>query len=214
MSIDSSGAFATALGAGPRDPYNLALDYSPADYDVTQAFKAAIIYDLPTMSNGPAAVRGLVNGWQINTIITAQTGFPFTCRSGVDDSLTSTGNDTCDQIGNAARPAGANPLQEWFNTAAFTKNAIGTYGSAGRNDMRRPDVVNVNLSLFRNFKVTERLRAEFRAEAFNALNHPNFDLFFISNSYTNSETLGSPTFGQITHAQDPRLMQLAFKLKF
>ncbi len=216
MSIDSSGAFATALGAGPRDPYNLALDYSPADYDVTQAFKAAVIYELPAMHAGPAAVRGgsRVNGWQINTMITAQTGLPFTCRSGVDDSMTSTGNDTCDQIGNAARPAGANPLQEWFNTAAFTKNAVGTFGNAGRNDMRRPDVVNVNLSLFRHFRITEKLQAEFRAEAFNALNHPNFDLFFITNSYTNSETIGSPTFGQITHAQDPRLMQLALKLKF
>jgi hypothetical protein len=80
--------------------------------------------------------------------------------------------------------------------------------------MRRPGVVNVNLSLFRRFRITERLEAELRAEAFNALNHPNFDLFFISNSYTNSESLSSPTFGQITHAQDPRLMQMAFKLRF
>jgi hypothetical protein len=113
-----------------------------------------------------------------------------------------------------ARPAGAGPLQQWFNTSAFTRNAIGTFGTAGRNDLRRPGVVNVNLSLFRHFRITERLQADLRAEAFNALNHPNFDLFFISNSYTNSETVGSPTFGRITHAQDPRLMQLAFKLRF
>jgi hypothetical protein len=215
MSIDSSGAFATALGAGPRDPYNLGLDYSPADYDVTHAFKAAVIYDLPSMRNGPATLRGVVNGWQLNTMLTAQTGFPFTCRSGVDNSETGTGNDTCDQVNSdTSRPAGANFLNEWFNTAAFTTNRIGTFGSAGRNDMRRPGVVNVNLSLFRHFRITEKLQAEFRVEAFNALNHPNFDLFYITNSYTNSETVGSPNFGKITHAGDPRLYQLALKLRF
>jgi hypothetical protein len=215
MSIDSSGAFGTALGAGPRDPFNLSLDYSPADYDVAQQLKAALIYDLPAVHMGPAAVRRVVNGWQINSIVTARSGFPFTCRSGVDNSLTGVGNDTCDQIDpNSGRPAGANFLRTWFNTAAFTRNAIGTFGSAGRNDLRRPGMVNVNLSLFRRFKITEKLGAEFRAEAFNALNHTNFDLFYITNSYTNSENLTSPTFGQITHAQDPRLMQLALKLRF
>ena len=133
----------------------------------------------------------------------------------MDNSFTGTGNDTCDQINpNASRPAGTNFMQQWFNTAAFTRNAIGTYGSAGRNDMRRPGVVNLNLSLFRVFKINEGVKVDLRAEAFNALNHPNFDLFFISNSYTNSETLGSPAFGKITHAQDPRLMQVALKLRF
>ena len=109
---------------------------------------------------------------------------------------------------------GANPLLEWFNTAAFATNAIGTYGSAGRNDLRRPGVFNVNLSLLRHFQITEKLRAEFRVEAFNTFNHPNFDLFFISNSYTNSENRTSPTFGQITSAQDPRRTQLALKFLF
>ena len=84
----------------------------------------------------------------------------------------------------------------------------------GRNDMRRPGFYNVNASLFRRFRLTERWRAELRAEAFNALNHPNFDLFFITNSYTNNENFTSPNFGQITHASDPRLMQIALKLRF
>ena len=89
-----------------------------------------------------------------------------------------------------------------------------TFGSAGRNDMRRPGSFNADLSLFRHFRVTEKWQAELRAEAFNALNHPNLDLFFITNSYTNNETVTSPTFGQLIHASDPRLMQLALKLKF
>jgi hypothetical protein len=215
MGIDSSGAFATALAAGPRDPFNLTLDYSPADYDITQQFNLTVIYDIPSLRAGPAALRHVVNGWQVNTIANARTGFPVTCRSGVDNSLTSTGNDTCDVIDpNTARPAGANPMTEWFNTAAFGPNKIGTFGNAGRNDLRRPGAFNVNLSLFRHFRLSERLGAELRVESFNAFNHANFDLFYISNSYTNSENRTSPTFGQVTSASDPRLMQVALKLRF
>jgi hypothetical protein len=105
-------------------------------------------------------------------------------------------------------------MKQWFNTAAFTTNAVGTFGTAGRNDMRRPGFFNVDLSLFRHFRITERWQAEIRAEAFNALNHPNFDLFFITNAYTNLTRVTDTTFGQITHASDARLMQLAMKLKF
>ena len=215
MGIDSSGAFGTALSTSPRDPYNLKLDYAPADYDLTQAFKAAVIYDLPKARFGLAAWRAAVNGWQVNSMITARTGFPITCRSGVDNSMTGIGNDTCDQINtNSARPAGANSMKQWFNTAAFTTNAVGTFGNAGRNDLRRPGFYNANVSVFRHFPLGERLQAEFRAEAFNALNHPNFDLLFITNSYTNNSTVTGASFGQIQHASDPRLVQLALKLRF
>lgn len=215
MSVDSSGAFGTALGASPRNPWDLSIDYSVADYDITHHLKATAIYDLPTVRLGPAAIRRVVNGWQVNAIVTARAGRPFTCRSGVDNSMSGIGNDTCDQItARSARPDGADFMTMWFNTAAFTTNAIGTYGNAGRNSLRRPGAYNMNLSLFRHFKLAERLRAEFRAEAFNALNHANFDLFYISNSYTNSADRTSPNFGKITHAGDARIMQLALKLRF
>jgi hypothetical protein len=215
MGIDSSGAFGTALSSSPRDPYNLNLDYAPADYDLTHALKVSLIYDLPAVRVGPAGFRQVVNGWQVNSMITARTGFPFTCKSGVDRSMTGINNDDCDQIDtNSARPAGANFMKQWFNTAAFAQNAVGTFGNAGRNDLRRPGLYNVNLSLFRHFRMTERWSAEFRAEAFNAFNHPGWDLFFITNSYTDNQNLTSPNFGQIIHAQDPRLLQMAMKVRF
>jgi hypothetical protein len=215
MGIDSAGAFGTALASSPRDTYNLKLDYAPADYDLTHAFKAAVIYDLPHARVGPPAFRGVVNGWQVNSTMMVRSGFPITCRSGVDNSFTGIGNDTCDQIDpHSARPAGADPMTKWFNTAAFTTNAVGTFGNSGRNNLRRPGFYNVNLSVFRRFRVTEKLQAEFRAEAFNALNHANLDLLFITNSYTNNTTVTGGGFGKIAHASDPRLMQLALKLKF
>lgn len=215
MDIDSDGTFGTALAQGERNPLNLSMDYAPSDYDATHQVKIAALYDPPMLHSGPAALRGLVNGWQINAMIVGHTGFPFTCRSGVDNSLSGIGNDNCDQItANSARPAGANSFQEWFNTAAFKTNAIGTYGDAGRNDLRRPGLINTNASLFRRFDLTEKLKAELRVEAFNALNHPNLNLFYSPGAYISTEVLTSPTFGQITYAQDPRLMQVAVKLRF
>ena len=215
MGIDSSGAFGTALSTSPRDPYNFRLDYGPADYDMTHNFKGAVIYDLPHVTSGSSALRGVANGWQVNAMVTVRSGFPLTCRSGLDNSMTGINNDDCDQTNpHSARPAGANFMTEWFNTAAFTTNTVGTFGSAGRNDLRRPGFSNANLSLFRHFRLTEKWQAEFRAEAFNALNHPNFDLLFITNSYTNNTTVTGAGFGKISHASDPRVMQLAVKLRF
>jgi hypothetical protein len=148
-------------------------------------------------------------------MIVANSGFPFSCRSGVDNSLTGIGNDNCDQINpSSARPAGFTKFQKWFNTAAFAPNAIGTYGTAGRNDMRRPALLNTNASLFRRFRLAEGLQLEFRAEAFNALNHPNFQVINTPGAYTSTLVRTSPTFGQITYAQDPRLLQMALKLRF
>jgi hypothetical protein len=215
MDIDSSGTFGTALQQGPRDAFNLRGDYAPADSDATHQFRTAVIYDLPKLRGGSAALRALANGWQANGMIVARTGFPVTCRSGVDNSLSAIGNDNCDQISaNTTRPAGANPLQMWFNTAAFTVNAIGTYGNAGRNSLRRPGMFNSNASLFRRFRLTEKLQTEFRVEAFNLLNHASFRLFYNPGAYISTITRTSPTFGQVTYADDPRLIQLALKLRF
>ena len=211
--LDSSGLFGTALSSSPSNPFNLAGGYAPSDYDATHQLKIAALYDISHLRSGPAALRGIVNGWQFNTMVVAHTGFPFTCRSGVNNSLSGVGNDSCDQISpNSARPAGTNPLLQWFNTAAFTTNDRYIW-RCGRNDMRRPGLFNVNASLFRHFDISEGCKLELRGEAFNALNHPFLYLFYGGGAYGSVETLG-PTFGQITYAGDPRLMQVALKLRF
>jgi hypothetical protein len=215
LDVNSAGLLGGSLGEAPRNPYNVNLDKGPADFDNTHNFKGTILYDLPKLSNGSRAARALANGWQINSIVSARTGFPFTCRSGVDNSLSGVGNDTCDQVlANAARPSGADPLAEWFNTAAFTTNAPGTFGQTGRGILRRPGAVTLDASLFKRIPITERFLAELRIEAFNALNHPTFDLFNNTGGYSDSQTVNSATFGRIVKASDPRLVQLAFKLRF
>ena len=204
-----------ALGQAPRDPNNADLDKGPADFDATHSFKAMVLYDVPGFRGAKGFVRALLNGWQLNGIGLARTGFPFTCRSGVDNSYSGISADTCDQVlPSVARPAGANPMKEWFNTAAFTVNAIGTFGNEGRNTLRRPGVFTIDLAALKRFQVTEHLLAELRLEAFNSLNHANFLLWSTPGTYTAQETVSSATFGQITAAQDPRLMQVSMKLRF
>ncbi len=215
LDITSSGAQGVSTNVGLRDPFNLNLDKGPADFDLTQQFKLMLVYDLPKLTTGSRALQAMANGWQVNAISVARTGLPFTCRSGVDNSLSGVNLDHCTQVlANTARPAGVDRVQEWFNTAAFTTNAIGTFGTAGRNSMRRPGAFNANLSVFRIFPIRERVKLEFRAEMFNLFNHPNLDLFTSAGGYVNYQVVTSPTFGQITSASDPRLFQLALKLRF
>jgi hypothetical protein len=107
----------------------------------------------------------------------------------------------------AGNPALANPTpREWFSTAAFTTPPYGSFGNAGRNILNGPGLQVVNVSIVKNTAIGERLNVQFRTESFNALNHTNFNL--------PDQFLGSPTFGQVVSAQDPRRIQFALKFLF
>lgn len=214
LDISSSGEQGVTSAVGPSDPFNLAKDYAPADFDLRHQLKAAVIYQIPGYKGHAGFVRALSTGWHANLITVLQTGQPYTCRSGVDNSLSGVGLDHCDQIGPAQRPAGVSKMTEWINVASFTQNAIGTFGNMGRNSLRRPSKMNANLSLFRDFPIVERLTGQFRVEAFNVLNHPNFDLYNTAAGYVNSQVVTSATFGKLGVASDPRVIQFAMKLIF
>jgi len=115
----------------------------------------------------------LVNGWQFNAIVTLDSALPFTVLSGTDRSLSGIGNDYADVVGNPARPPGVSSIQEYFNTAAFTPAATGTFGTAGRNDLRGPNYFDIDLSIFKDFNFTERWCLQFCSEAFNVENRTN-----------------------------------------
>ena len=98
---------------------------------------------------------------------------------------------------------------------------MGTYGDLGRNAIRGPHFIGFDVALSRLFKITERFNLEFRAEAFNLFNHPNFVGAFAPSgqpagaSYSTLTTaLNSSTFGQINGAYDPRILQFAMKFYF
>jgi hypothetical protein len=106
--------------------------------------------------------------------------------------------------------AGPHTPNQWLSRGAFEEltpaQNPGQFGDEGRNAIRGPGLATVDLSLFKNFALTESKRIQFRAEAFNALNHANFAL--------PENDLVSPEFGQILQAAPPRLLQLAVKFLF
>ena len=220
FSVLSSYAWSKSLGVvgssgagsnGQRDPFRKQLDYGPQSNDIAHNSVTSFIWDLPFASKtSPLLQRMLLRGWQLNGINTLRSGFPFTIRSGVDNSLSGVGGNTADQIGNRTLPDGRSKgeaIQKWFNTAAFIPNKIGTVGNVGINSVRGPGFWNVDIGASRNFLITETKRVEFRASFFNLFNHGNLGL--------PNATQSSPTFGRITGmANDARVVELGLKFAF
>ena len=202
--IDDTSS-ATEGNAGPPNPFNFRSARGPADFDQKYRYNLSVVYALPKMHLNGAADT-LLNGWKYNAITTLDSGTPFTVVSGTDRSESGIGNDYAAIVGNPARPAGLNQVQQFFNTAAFTQAVIGTFGNVGRNAFRGPAFFDIDMSLFKDFNFTEHWRLQFRAEAFNTENRPNFQ--------NPVATVSSGTFGRITTANDPRVLQFALKLFF
>ena len=208
-SIDDASGFFTTTGDPnfPQNSYNLSAERGRSDFDIRQRFTLSYAYDLPI-----ATGHRWLGGWQSFGVLTFQTGTPFTVALLANNNNANTGfsnlgygaNNRPNVVGN---PHLANPsAQEWFNTAAFAVAPYGTFGNAGRNILDGPGLATVNFSIVKNTRATERLTIQFRAEFFNLLNRTNFNL--------PDNFVGSPTFGQITSAQDPRRTQLALKFLF
>jgi len=215
---DASNFFSSAGDPNfPQDSNNPQAERGRSNFDVRHRLSVSYTYDFP-FGKGQAhlADRGwvstLLSGWQTFGIVTVQTGRPFTVallgeidNSGTGRSALGFGaNDRPNLAGNPDL-SGRTP-ERWFNTAAFVFPAPGTFGNAGRNILEGPAYQNVNVSLVKNTALTERLNLQLRAEAFNLFNHPNFNL--------PDNFLGSPTFGRITSARDPRHLQFGVKLLF
>ncbi len=196
----------TANNSVIRNPFDLNADRGPSDTDVGKTLNVAAVYSLPSprLSNG--VLRGLIGGWQTNGILTARTGLPLTVVTGRDNSLSAVGLDHPDVVGSSARRAGADQRLEWFNVAAFVPNNPGSFGNAGRNIIRGPGIVSLDLSLFKNFALTEWLKLQARGEAFNAMNHANLGNPIVS--------LANRNIGQVQVAGNPRVLQIALKLMF
>ena len=97
-------------------------------------------------------------------------------------------------------------VDRFFNTSLFVSNAVGTFGNSGRNILRGPRSFNTDLGLIKNTNLTDRVKLQFRAEFFNVFNNVNFS--------GPGSTVGTPGFGKITGARDPRILQLMLKVMF
>ena len=208
-SIDNGSSFFSSAGDPnfPQDSYNLRAERGLSNFDVRHRFVASYAYDLPF---GKAS-RWL-KGWQTFGILQFQTGQPFTVSLLPDFDNSNTGIDSLgfganDRPNVVGSPRLSNPTaNEWFNTSAFAIPPYGTFGNSGRNTVEGPGMATVDLSLVKNTAIRERATVQFRVEAFNVLNRTNFGL--------PDNFIGSPTFGQILSAGNPRRLQLGLKLLF
>jgi hypothetical protein len=174
MKTIDNGSSGTEGQAGPPNPFNLQSNRGIADFDQALRFTTSVNYSLHHF-NLHGVADALANGWQANGILTMQGGLPINITSGVDNSISGVGNDRADFVPGVSptRPSGVSKITEWFNPAAFQKNAVGTFGNVPRNYLRGPGYDNVDLSLFKEIGGEHHIHGQFQAQAFNAFNHTN-----------------------------------------
>jgi hypothetical protein len=168
-----------------------------ARYDRRHIFTYSGIYELPFGKGKRMATHGvgsaLLGGWQLNGLWTWESGLPMSFGAS-STSLNAPGNS---QFPNVVAPVqilgNEGPGTYWFTPSSFANPPAGTIGNTGRNILHGPRLFTINGSVFRRFTISERMKLEFRAEAYNLTNTPQFDL--------PDTTLGDAAFGQITTAQ-------------
>ena len=208
-STDNASGFFTSAGDPnfPQDSMNPDAEEGRSSFDLRHRLSMGISYALPFSGNA------WLNDWQANVIITINSGRPFTVALHPDIDQSNTGrsnlgfgnNDRPNVSGNASLPAGERSEDQWFNVAAFTMPAFGTFGNARRNMLEGPGYRNLNLGITKLVRVAAS-RLQLRFEIFNVLNRANLDL--------PDGFLGSPTFGRILSAGSPRRMQFGVKAFF
>ena len=168
------------------------------------------LYNLPfgegrTYLNRGGPANLLLGGWQTNGIATLQSGLPFTPQ--LQTSTTNCCASRPDRIANGTLSSGQRSITRWFDTTAFITPPPFTYGSAGRDILFGPGRVNFDMSLFKDFPIREQMRVQFRAEAFNIFNTPQFGQPNASIGNVQAPVISS-TVG------NPRQLQMALRFQF
>jgi hypothetical protein len=198
-----------AESAIPQNENDLAAEKGPA-CDVRHRAAFSAVYELPSFQARDWK-RAITRNWTLSGIYQIQSGFPFTISVFGDTANAGTivGENPirANYTGQAVFGAGTRTTAEWFNPAAFSTPAAYTFGNVGRNTVYGPGMQTMDLALVRSFALAERLHMEIRGEAFNALNHSNWD--------TPNRFVNTPQFGTITEASTPgREFQMSARLSF
>lgn len=190
-------------------PMNIRLNYGRSDWDTTHGANGSFVWDLPFLRNTGSRLHRILGGWQLTGIVTMLSGRPFTVLPGVATSLSGTGGERADLIGNPQLPGGRSQSERilaYFNKAAFGTPASGSWGNSGRNILSAPGLFNIDTGLMKNFRFFERQNIEFRAESFGLLNNPAFG--------APQRSMTVRTFGELTSAAGARVLQFALKYSF
>lgn len=198
---------------GIQDIYNFANERSLCGMDVTQRFVQSLIWDVPFFNNSHRLLRATLGGWQLSSIVVAQSGFVADIPYGLDTTATGVSS-------RANRVAGQSPnldpsartYMQWFNTAAFAAVPAGQFGDSPRTGaIRLPGVFSIDLSVNKSFRISDTRRAELRTEVYNLPNHYNIEPGSVDRGFR------SVNFGRVgggIQGLTVRVIQLGLKFYF
>lgn len=212
----ASSVFDASILTGPltnaavADSHNLERDRDYSTGDIPHYFAASLVWDLPwgsVRAKQPGGVLGAIaNDWTIAGFMTKQSGVAIAVTQANSLGYAGFTTQRPNLVGNPVSPASERTPERWFNTAAFATADQFTIGSASRNPVRGPGYSNVDMALIRRIGVGRAGALEIRVEAFNVLNTTNLG--------APAAQVGPASFGTITTALDPRVLQLAAKFWF
>jgi outer membrane receptor protein involved in Fe transport len=209
--INDSGSSLGAENGPYSNYYNRRADWGNSPNDINHRLSFNWFYELPFgagkrwLASNP--LRYVVGGWSIGNVGTVQTGPPITVVDQTNNcNCFSAGSQRPTVLHNPNLPSDQRSVSHWFDTAAFIQPAPYTFGNEGVGIIRAPGLVNLDFSVLRNFRITERITAEFRGEFFNALNHTNLGL--------PGQSFGSSAFGAISSSGPARQIELGARVVF
>ncbi len=228
MNSGLTGAQAQNQAQMIMDRTDVSRDWGPSALNVKNQATFSASYQLPFgrgrryLNSTSGFAEKLVGGWQVNEIATILSGFPFTPQVGADRSGDGdTRNPDRPNVNTSfTGPAILGTQTQWFNPSAFSVPAAGTWGNLGRGVYTGPGLGDLDLSVFKNTRLTERMNLQFRAEIFNLFNRTNLGspnaIVFVNNGTAAAPNYGvSPSAGLITTlATTPRQVQFGLKLMF
>jgi outer membrane receptor protein involved in Fe transport len=202
-----------------QNPFNLAAERGRSMFDARHRFVLSYQWSLPFLQHSDNWYGHVLGNWQLNGIVTAMSGTPFTVFDSNDVSLqgqapeiSGFSSNRPNVIGNPN--SGPHTTAQWFNVNAFQRitqdpnSPVQQFGNEGRNAVQGPGYVNWDFSALKNFRLTESKEVQFRGELFNVLNHTNFRL------PVSDISAPSTAFGHIQSDVSPRVIQVALKFLF
>ena len=205
----------TSFQSATTDPFNYNLDRGDADLDRRHTLITNLVYVLPSFSKWGKAANYILGDWQLNGIATYLGGTPIDVTAGSNTAGLEAQSTQRPNLVTGV-PIYLNNGINYLNPAAFSRPAVGTFGSLGRGVIRMPSRKNFDFSVNKNWRVKERYGIQFRTEIFNVFNRVNYvSLTTADLGFGNGATVNhSSNFGQFNKDAGPREIQFGFKFTF
>ena len=210
----NDGDFGAINTVAPLREWN----YGLAGFDRTHVVKINWLWSVPERQWGFKPAGVVLNGWQLSGITTFQSGAPvnvtYSQVTAADLSGTPSIVPRILIVGDPVLPKSERTFERNFRTEVFRLPAANTLGFMSKNMLRGPGVNNWDVALFKNIKIREDIRVQFRSELYNVFNHTQFSTFDSAARFDATGNQVNGQFGQFTAARDPRIAQLAIRLSF